>query len=249
MGQSKKLGAAAAILALGCSATAASAQEEFTQVWEGFYAGLHLDATNFTTDNADLNNQFNSNAPEQSALVASGGLTFGYNWELEDGFILGLEFDYTSELRIEEFVSSNVAETTGTQVNNVLESIVSIRGRAGVQSGNVLGYVSGGIASGASLFETYQVNTGGGQTSCSNSTCAETKEAVIGVSIAAGTEYAFREDIIGRLEVQHYSFDDVSAPVLDASGDAACASGATDLCSVIYSPSATAVKLSVIYKF
>lgn len=235
----------AACLSLGGMATA----QDFDQNWEGFYGGVHLDMSVFTTDNADLNNQFNSNAPEQSEFLAHGGLSFGYNWQLAGGLILGGEFDYTSAMTIEEFISSNAASTTGTQVNNALDSVMSIRARAGVQNGNVLTFLTGGMASAASNFETYQVDTGGGQTSCANSTCSETTETLTGVTIGAGVEYAFKENLIGRFEVQHYAFDDVSAPVENASGAPACSGGATGLCSVIYSPSATSVRVGFIYKF
>lgn len=223
--------------------------EDFSQVWDGFYGVVHLDATTFTTDNADLNNQFNSNAPEQSAVLANGGVAVGYNWLLKDGFVLGAELDYTSTFTVEEFISSNVARTTGAEITNQLDGVFSIKARAGMQNGNMLSFVTGGIASASSKFETYQVDTGSGQISCETSTCAATSDSVLGVTIGAGVEYAFREDIIGRLEIQHYSFDDVAAPVLDAAGNAACASGATDLCSVVYSPSATSVKLGFVYKF
>ncbi len=243
----KAVAIAGATLLAGLGSGAAA--QNFTQDFEGFYAGLHLDMSVFNTDNADLNNQFNSNAPEQSQFLGNGGLTFGYNRLLSGGVIIGGEVDFTSAMEISEFVSSNVAETTGTQVDNALDSVIAIKARAGVQSDNVLMFVSGGFASGAGNFETYQVDTGGGLISCDTSTCASVQEDVYGVAIGAGVEYAFRENWIGRFEVQHMSFDDVAAPVVDSAGDPACASGETDLCSVIYTPSATAVRLGIFYKF
>lgn len=232
---------------LGLATPAVS--QDFTQDFQGFYAGVHLDMNTFVTNNADLNNQFNSNAPEQSIFGATGGVSFGYNRYFSGGLLLGIELDYTSEMVIEEFIASNTSGTTGTQVNNALESVIAIKGRAGIQSGNALLYVLGGYAMGSGVFETYAVDSGSGVTSCSTSTCASISEDTNGVVIGAGVDWAFRENWIGRFEVQHMTFSDVDAPVLDAGGDPACSSGATPLCSVVYTPSATSARLGIMYKF
>eukprot|EP01013_Petalomonas_cantuscygni_P034756 TRINITY_DN62701_c0_g1_i1.p1 TRINITY_DN62701_c0_g1~~TRINITY_DN62701_c0_g1_i1.p1 ORF type:complete len:284 (+),score=69.50 TRINITY_DN62701_c0_g1_i1:96-854(+) len=245
--------AAAALAAIFGFAGSASAQQDFVQVYEGFYAGAHLDMTLFGTDNSDLNNQFNSNAPELSLLMANGGIMFGYNREMSGGLIIGGEFDYTSEMMIDEFVNSNEAETTGTQVTNSIDGLMTIKARAGTQQGNTLMYVMGGYAFGTGNFETYSVNTSddgaGPEDNCENSTCARSTEDLQGVAIGAGVEWAFRENWIARLEVQHTTFQNVIAPVERGDSEGACASGSSDLCSVFYRPSATAAKIGIVYRF
>ena len=104
-------------------------------------------------------------------------------------------------------------------MNNARESVIAIKGRAGIQSGNALLYVLGGYAMGSGVFETYAVDSGSGLTSCTTSTCASISEDTNGVVIGAGVDWAFRENWIGRFEVQHMTFSDVDAPVLDAGGD------------------------------
>ena len=121
--------------------------------------------------------------------------------------------------------------------------------RAGIQSGNALLYVLGGYAMGSGVFETYAVDSGSGLTSCTTSTCASISEDTNGVVIGAGVDWAFRENWIGRFEVQHMTFSDVDAPVLNASGDPGCSSGTTALCSVFFTPSVTSARLGIMYKF
>lgn len=245
-----KLSALATALALSLGLAApAAAQQDFTQDWQGFYAGAHIDMSLFSTNNSDLNNQFNSNAPEKSLLLPNGGIMLGYNRELRGGLIVGGEFEYSSTLEIDEFISTNEIGSTGTQVLNSIDGLMAIKMRAGAQTDNVLTYVTGGYAFGTGMFETYQVDTGGGLVSCDTSTCARSTEDLMGVTIGAGVEWAFRENWIARFEVQHTAFQDLVAPVLNSEENSACASGDTGLCSVIYSPNVTAAKLGVVYRF
>lgn len=231
-----------------CCINAAQAQE-FEQEWHGFYAGIHADVSMFDVDMADLNNQFNSNAPKLAGIFPHGGVSAGYNYLFRDKLILGAEIDYTSRTEIIRFISSNATGSAGTQINTALEGIISARFRAGLQHQNAMAYLTGGYSSATPKFETFQVDTSGGKVSCTTSKCASTNEPLQGISLGAGLEYAFWENVLARFEVQHYLFDELSVPVLDSLGASACGGGETDLCAMNYSPSVTSLRLGVSYKF
>lgn len=238
---------AAAAMCLG-TVNLAQAQD-FTQDWEGFYAGVHLDGTVFSNTISDLNNQFNSNSPEISVLDFQGGVTGGYNYMLEGNLLVGAELDYTSSIAIDEFFSSNEAETTGTQYTHDLESILSLRGRAGVVNGNTLSFMTLGVAQGTTNFETFEVDTGSASDECDVSNCASSTDDLLGLTVGFGMEWAFRENISARFDVQHYAFESVQAPVVNAAGDPACSEGETDLCTVGYAPSTTSIRVGISYHF
>ena len=228
---------------LGGAATA----QDFQQNWEGFYAGIHAEASMFAVTATDPNNSFLSDFPEQSLIVGHGGVTGGYNYMLGDNFIVGAELDYTSELAIDEFFSSNAAATTGVQFDWRVEGITTLRGRAGFVQGNALTFMTVGVANATTNMKTYDVDTGSTELSCDTSNCAETAEDLLGLTVGAGVDWAFREDWIARVEIQHYAFESVQAPVLNSAGDPFC--GSTDQCTIGYAPDVTSIRMGVSYKF
>lgn len=239
----------AAVLAAAASLGSIATAQDFQQDWEGFYAGLHLDANVYDIVITDLNNSFLSQSPNPSVIVPSGGLTGGYNYALQGNLIVGAEFDFTSELVYDEFFASNLAESTGTQYSLNLDSVLAIKARAAFVQGNALSFLSVGVASAAANMETYSVNTGTGIESCDDSNCARTTEDLLGLTLGAGAEWAFRENWIGRVELQHYAFESVQAPVQNSAELPFCGSGDTDQCTVGYTPSATAIKFGISYMF
>jgi opacity protein-like surface antigen len=244
----------AAMLVAAATLGSAAMAQDFQQDWEGFYAGLHLDANVYDVVITDLNNSFLSQSPNPSVLIATGGLTGGYNYALEGNLLVGGEFDFTSEMVFDEFFASNVAETTGTQYTLNLDSVIAIKARAAFVQGNALSFLSIGVASAAANMETYSVNTAGTSTappstSCDTSNCARTTEDLLGITLGAGAEWAFREDWIARVELQHYAFESVQAPVQINTGEPFCGTGDTDQCTVGYSPSASSIKFGISYMF
>lgn len=224
--------------------------EPVTRDWRGFYVGAHVGASRSETDQSDLNNQFLNEPPTQSEVGVSGGLYLGYNYTLSDRLMLGAEFDYSTGVEMDNFFSANAAGTSGQVYDNSFESIMSLRARAGVTSGDSLIYVTGGVAYGDGSFEAYNVNEPL-QTSCNNSICAETSDGFLGVVIGGGVEHAFRENIVGRFEVMHYEFESQQADVEDkaSGGVPACSTGATDSCTFGFSPSVTQVRVGISYNF
>ncbi|WP_322890714.1 MULTISPECIES: outer membrane protein [unclassified Yoonia] len=239
----------AALLAATTSLAGAVAAQDFQQDWEGFYAGLHAEASIYDVVVTDLNNSFLSQSPNLSILAGHGGVTGGYNYALQGNLIVGAEIDYTSELRIDEFFSSNSAATTGTQYDLALEGILALKGRAAYVQGNALGFMSVGVASATTSMETYSINTSTAVTACDDSNCARSTEDLLGLTMGVGAEWAFRENWIGRVEFQHYAFESVQAPVRNSADLPFCATGDTDQCTIGYTPSVSSVRFGLSYKF
>ncbi|WP_019955932.1 outer membrane protein [Yoonia vestfoldensis] len=238
-----------AVLAAAASLGSMATAQDFQQDWEGFYAGLHLDANVYDIVITDLNNTFLSQSPNPSVLIATGGLMGGYNYALQGNLLIGAELDFTSEMVYDEFFASNLAETTGTQYSLNLDSVIAIKARAAFVQGNALSFLSIGVASAAANMESYSVDTGDGINSCEDSICARTTDDILGLTLGAGAEWAFRENWIGRVELQHYAFESVQAPVQNSLGNALCGSGDTDQCTVGYTPSASSIKFGISYMF
>jgi opacity protein-like surface antigen len=247
MAKFSSLGTVAGIAMFVCGGAATA--QEFEQDWEGFHAGVHLDFSNYSNAVSDLNNTFLSSSPELSFVLAHGGITVGYNYALDGNLIVGAELDWTSQVVIDEFFSSNATATTGVQYDLRLDGVTSLRGRAGFTQGNALSYVTIGYANAQTFMETYTVNTGEGNTECGNTNCANTTEALNGISVGAGVDWAFREDWVARVEVQHYAFESVQAPTTNASGDFICSGDDTRQCTVGYNPSLTSIRMGISYMF
>lgn len=84
--------------------------------WAGFYAGGHLGGVWDDSEDAELF--------DDTAFTA--GIHGGYNWQMSDVFVAGLEADLG-------FVDD-------------VDYLASIRGRLGYTTGPMLAYVTGGIA-------------------------------------------------------------------------------------------------------
>jgi len=245
MANFKVIGVAA--LAVTTALSGAVNAQEFQQEWEGFYAGAKLDLSMYTVMANDPNSSFLNDIPEETSFVAHGGIMGGYNYMLENNLLIGAEFQYTSELAYDDFFTSNEAETTGLEFDWRLEGITTLRARAGFVQGNALPFITVGIASATANMETYEVDTGAAQTNCGNSTCAALKEDVLGMTLGGGIDWAFREDFVGRVEVQHYIFQSVEEQILNAAGDPFCSD--TDQCTVGYTPEVTTISIGVSYMF
>jgi opacity protein-like surface antigen len=238
--------AASALAALTTFSSSASAQD-FQQDWQGFYVGAKLDLSMFTMTSEDPTSQFLNDIPTETSLVYHGGIIGGYNYMLEDNLLIGAEFQYTSQLAYDDFFTSNEAGTTGLDFDYRLEGITTLRARAGFVQGNALAFITAGIASASANFETVEINTGSANVNCGNSNCAALSEDLLGITLGGGIDWAFRENFIGRIEVQHYIFQSSEAPILNAAGDPSC--NTTDQCTIGYTPKGTTFSIGISYMF
>lgn len=151
-------------------------------VWTGFYAGVHAGWTGGefkTTDTATLVKQ------TQRDNSLSGGALVGYNYQINQ-FVLGLEADITA-FDLEKSKSGNI---TGLETSS--KWLATVRGRVGYAVDRFLPFVTAGVA----FTDSKQAYAG----------AAESKTRT-GYALGAGVDYAFTNNIIGRVEYQYAKFD------------------------------------------
>lgn len=147
--------------------------------WNGVYGGLNGGLLNFNSNGAD------------KAVVgnASGGilgLTAGYNAQMPNNIVLGVEADY----------GMSNADGTGTGSGKI-ESLTTIRARAGVAMDKILPYVTGGYA--------------GGNVKATNGGSSNT-DFVSGWTAGAGAEYSISSNISAKAEALYVNLGEVDVP-------------------------------------
>lgn len=130
-----KLTAIATALIIGSASHAAFAGD-----WTGPYAGLSLGEGTHTATALDNDYYFFGGTQEFSSKAPTYGLQVGYNHQ-KGSLLLGAELSYG-------FTDNEhaVNYSGGTLVSNELNSILSLRGRAGLAVDNALIYMTLGVA-------------------------------------------------------------------------------------------------------
>jgi outer membrane immunogenic protein len=201
----KKLAlAAAAIFALfaGSASAADMAARPYVKApapvaavynWTGFYLGGHVGWGEAKEDWFLIQNAAGFGF-RQDGVIAGGHA--GYNWQLGSNFVIGAEFEGSwSDLR-----QGNVPCTiAGAAIcRNDVDWLGSVRGRAGVAFNQILFYAAGGWAF-ADVTNDRQFLLAPGITS-------GVRDTRDGWVVAAGVEWAFAGNWIGRVQYDHYDF-------------------------------------------
>lgn len=187
--------------------------------WTGFYVGATAGADfRSATATSVVARGFTAPAPGTAyqgsaggSVGFTGGVHAGYNWQVQNGFVLGLEgdLDYVGHRSMRGPVLPGAPGTPYFAYTNPVsggsEWIGTIRPRAGVAIDRALLYVTGGVAfgsvpGGGSVRYTTAVPATFVYTSTSSST---TK---VGWALGAGAEYAITPNLIGRVEYLYTSF-------------------------------------------
>jgi outer membrane immunogenic protein len=148
------------IFAALCLTASANAQPAAPGTWTGFYLGAHGGAAwgDQTQSLAGVPG-FGAAAPinfgSDLDMGAVGGLHGGYNWQLSNAWVIGIEGDWSwSSLGQHRFQNGNVfllappaffPNNFFTMSSNVLW-LASVRGRLGYSWDRYLFYVTGGVA-------------------------------------------------------------------------------------------------------
>jgi high affinity Mn2+ porin len=191
--------------------------------WTGFYLGGHVGygGGGLGPGSHPL--------PEQGVFLPHsvtgliGGYQVGYNRQLPNGIVLGIEADasFTSPL--------DVPRLTPAPFNATIDYAGTARGRVGYAFGRLLPYVTGGVAWGHSHVD---VNDGGGNVVSSPG------QTQLGWTAGAGVEYAVSGNWSARLE---YEYIDLSRRTIDL--------GAFGMPGVNVDPDIHLVKLGLNYRF
>lgn len=177
-------------------ATAAHAEPmPATASWTGFYVGAHAGYAWSDTSSSYTNPGLNSFDINMKPSGEFGGVQAGYNYQLPNNIVLGVETDISL---------SNVADTIhdslGSTVHGGNQSITSraeysgsVRARLGYAMGNCLPYITGGYA-----YSHSRISATDGPLS--------TDATFSGWAIGGGADYALSENVSFRAEYIHAEF-------------------------------------------
>lgn len=163
--------------------------------WAGFYAGANIGYAFGGDDRLGVHSpNYLGDLGKLSGKGILGGLQSGYNYQF-DSVVVGLEADIQGA-QIKDSISGSVANAPGKGRSDV-KWYGTLRPRIGYAYDRYLIYATGGLAYGSI---DYKLNYNGISISNSN-----TK---LGWTAGAGVEYAFTDNLSGRLEYQYVDFGD-----------------------------------------
>ncbi len=176
-----------------------------TFTWNGAYIGGQIGygwgKSRFDTDGFDL-----GNVKPDGFL---GGLYAGYNFDLGNSFVLGIDGDVTYNNLKDSYSETDFGVTDSLE--SKLRWSGAVRARAGVAMDRFLPYIAGGVAFG-SVKNTLSSTDGIDEVSVSQS------KTLTGWTAGAGVDYAATDNVIVRLEYRYtdYGHKDFDFGVPDA---------------------------------
>lgn len=206
--------AAAAMLSLASVAHAADTfivgGETITHVtndgkrWDGLYVGVTAGRATGTVQ--DISNA-SASAQDTKGLLA--GVHAGYNWQLDNGVVLGVEGDVV--------VGGAKADWTSGAYrgSDVINGSGSARVRAGYALGDLLPYVTGGVAVANTTNSLGCTVPAHGAGSCKTSFDATSNQFVLGYTVGAGVELAVTENVSVRGEYRYTKYQDSAVTLFD----------------------------------
>jgi outer membrane immunogenic protein len=164
--------------------------------WTGFYVGAQIGYAWGNSD-TDFTGGFTTSSTDPDGVV--GGVHIGYNAQFNQ-IVVGLEGDIeASSMSGDESSGGAFGSTSSVDVNWQ----GSVRARLGYAMDNVLPYITGGVA-----FADVDVDSA--ITGFSSSSYSDT---LTGWTVGAGVEYAFTQNITGRVEYRYTDFGDTNGEV------------------------------------
>ena len=196
--------------------------------WTGFYIGGDIGAA-WATTTASPNWLYGANYsfygmsnPSLNTTGFMGGGYVGYNYQLNQNFVVGLEGDiqgatnskssswvYTPQFR--PLQSQYLGSTTFTAKAN-LNSLAAINGRIGVAYDRALFYAIGGAAWAGANASLTAISAYAGPPVAPPVVPGydwagySISKTLSGFDIGAGVEYAFTPNWVGRVEYRYYDF-------------------------------------------
>jgi outer membrane immunogenic protein len=151
-----------------------------------------------------------------------GGGHIGYNWQLGPNFLLGVEADFNgATFKAKETTCFGCAPFSDRiSISSKIDYFGTIRGRAGLISGNALAYVTGGAAY-ARIKSSYEERDGpaGGPVL---EAFASDDSTHWGIAVGAGVEYMAGTNWVFRAEYLYLDFlkknFEIFEPVNDPTG-------------------------------
>ncbi|KAB0572503.1 outer membrane protein [Brucella pituitosa] len=160
--------------------------------WNGAYLGGQIGygwgKSRFDTDGFDL-----GNVKPDGFL---GGLYAGYNFDLGNSVVLGIDGDVTyNNLKDSASIFDDAGVDTGVELESKLRWSGAVRARAGYAVDRFLPYIAGGVA-----FGSVKNTLDNGVDSVSQS------KTLTGWTAGAGVDYAATDNVIVRLEYRYTDY-------------------------------------------
>lgn len=243
---------AAAALALSVIASPAVAE---TTDWSGPYVGVYAGMNANETDVAGTYGN-GSIAPGISGNSIAAGGTLGYNVQVDDSFVVGLEGDFGAGAKPSKSISStynlsscnpapggSCAVTATSTWSSRLNWVSTIRARAGLASGDTLFYVTGGLALTDAGYSSAETVAG----ALSRSISGTTQSTLTGYAAGAGVEHRLGERVSVKAEYLRMAFPDrMVTGVLPAAGPLVVQSSPP---TTNFRPTVNSLRLGVNYAF
>jgi outer membrane immunogenic protein len=198
-------------LGLGAPALAQSAD---TWTWTGPYVGVNIGYGGgdfkypFSGTDAGGTNPVTGRARQSSSGVLGGG-QLGYNLEMPNGLVLGLETDIDAADigGNSSFSANSLGPQTSASVDSRINYLGTVRGRVGrpMYNGRFMPYVTGGFAYGG---VRNNASFGGGN-------FATNTQTQTGWTVGAGAEYALDRHLSFKVE---YLYVDLGSQNLTGPG-------------------------------
>jgi len=171
--------------------------------WSGTYIGVHGGGA---TGEADWRSTDVDSGGKLNVNGGLGGVQVGHNWQVS-GFIVGIEADLTlgelsGKKQYNDILTVPVLGTLSGRVENNLDSLMTIRARAGVTAYDALLYATAGVAFGEYTM-TGTLSNGTDLLSISRT------DDVFGGVVGGGIDWMVFNGLSLRAEVLHYMFPDI----------------------------------------
>ncbi len=190
--------------------------------WTGFYAGANVGYAFGGQDRVGIRNpDFIGDIGKLNPKGFLGGLQVGYNYQF-DNIVVGLEADFQGA-QIKDSVNGSIDGTPG-HARSDIKWYGTLRPRLGYAYDRFLIYATGGLAYGNIEYKLRFDDAG-----------FKSTDTRVGWTAGAGLEYAFTDNLSGRIEYQYVDFGSHKIHGAGLTTDA--------------SPNFHAVRLGVNYKF
>ena len=174
------------------------APTEIPYSWTGFYAGVNAGYGFAGNDRVGANalGVFLGNIGTLKPNGFLGGIQAGYNYEIGNNIVLGLEADFEGA-QIKDTVNGFAAGVPGRARSDV-QWFGTVRPRIGYSFDRFLVYATGGLAYGQINYKLSGPAFGGSSFS--------ENDTRVGWVAGAGLEYAITDNITTKIEYQYVSF-------------------------------------------
>lgn len=182
-------------------------------IWGGAYIGGQVGYDWAKTSLNFSDPKFSDYSVNTNGFI--GGLYAGYNWELSNAYVLGLEGDvnYADLSQDTNGTFTNVSQVTKLSWNTRVEWEAAVRARFGINYDRWLPYIAGGVAF-AGVKDTVTGNFTGipsntGNTGPAGGTTGigqEESNTRVGFTIGAGVDYALTNNLQLRAEYRYSDY-------------------------------------------